>query len=215
MILVLTGAPGSGKGTQSDLLVDRAGFSKISTGDVLRQNIKNQTPLGKIAESTMARGELVADNLMLDLLKVELTKLGVKRVLLDGFPRTISQAEGLEKLGGEVAVSGVVNLSVPTSSLVSRLSGRRVCTGCGRSYHTSFAPTRVVGICDACGERTIQRPDDQDDRIKTRLDVYRDSTQPLLSFYRSKGLLKEIEGEGTTEAVYARLSKVLDELGFI
>ena len=212
MIVVLTGAPGAGKGTQADLLVERDGFHKLSTGDALRRQIKLGTEVGKKAGAVMAEGRLVSDEILLDILKAELGSLGEGKVLLDGYPRNLAQAKTLETLSDEYPISGAIHLDVKSSALMSRLCGRRVCGDCGASFHLEFGPPKLEGVCDKCGGVLTQRPDDNEEKVKVRLNVYESDTKPILDFYKDKGLYHRVEGLGNTEEVYTRLKEAVSAL---
>ncbi|MFY7929586.1 MAG: adenylate kinase [Oligoflexus sp.] len=212
MIIILTGAPGAGKGTQADLLSQREGFKKISTGDALRKHIREGTAVGTKAKSIMAEGKLVPDEVLLGILQSELEAAGGLPVLLDGYPRNIAQAEALLGLVGAGAIRGVVHLDVEKQLLVDRISGRRTCSNCGASYHIVTGPTRVAGICDRCGGETVQRPDDQESKVRVRLEVYETETRPILDFYKGLGLYHQIDGSRSTEEVYGRLAQLLRSL---
>jgi adenylate kinase len=206
MIVIVTGAPGAGKGTQSDLLSARCGFKKLSTGDALRKHVRLGTSIGKVAGAVMEKGQLVSDDLLLQVLGEELK--GFSRsdvVLLDGYPRNLGQAKALEGLGGSHKIAAVLHLDVDRGELVGRLSGRRVCGGCGATFHVLENPSRVDGVCDKCGGSLEQRPDDRSESVAVRLDVYEKTTMPILEFYRAKGLYFRVDGKGTPEEIYSRL----------
>ena len=209
MIVVLTGAPGAGKGTQADLLVERQGYKKISTGDALRNQIKGGTELGKTASQFMEKGELVPDALLLDILKSELSAVAGHKVLLDGYPRNLDQAKTLEGLAAEWTVGKAIHLDVESKQLVERLSGRRTCLNCGATFHITMNRPEKEGICDKGGSGLPQRPDDEVKKVQTRLTVYEKSTEPVLDFYRSKGVYVRVDGLGSTEDVYSRLLEAL------
>ena len=211
MIVVLTGAPGAGKGTQADLLAQRNGYRKLSTGDALRKHVKQGTEIGKIAGAIMERGELVPDDVLFQILKEELSGIRPEDVvLLDGYPRNIAQAETLELLSGTHPVKAAVHLDVPREELISRLSGRRVCGSCGASYHVTENPPRQANVCDREGAALVQRPDDKPESVAVRLDVYDKNTCPILDYYRNKGLYRQVQGSGRPEDIYRELSKVID-----
>lgn len=212
MIVVLAGAPGAGKGTQADMLAAREGFRKISTGDALRKHIKQRSEIGLKAEAVMARGELVSDDILFQILKEELGDDASEKILLDGYPRNVNQAKTLESLGNMQPVVAAIHLDVESSELVSRLSGRRVCESCGSSYHATMSPPKHTGICDRCGGTLKQRPDDQEESVRTRLSVYDNLTKPVLEFYREKGLYHRVDGVGSTDDVFAKLLGSLGEL---
>lgn len=213
MIVILTGAPGAGKGTQADLLSGRCGFKKLSTGDALRKHVKLETPIGRIAGAIMERGELVSDEVLLQVLEEELKGFSAKDVvLLDGYPRNLDQARALEEHGGSHSIAAVWHLDVDRSELVSRLSGRRVCAGCGATFHTSESPPKVSGVCDRCGGPLAQRPDDRAESVSVRLDVYDRTTKPILDFYDAKGMYVRVDGMGSPEEIYSRLEGHLKAL---
>lgn len=213
MIVVLTGAPGAGKGTQADLLASRGGFRKFSTGDALRKHVKVGTDIGKIAGAIMERGDLVPDDVLFKILKEELSGVDPKEVvLLDGYPRNIPQAEALETLKATQPVKGAIHLDVARSELVSRLSGRRVCSTCGATFHVTENPPKQVGVCDKDGGSLTQRPDDKPESVAVRLDVYEKNTFPILDYYEKKGLYLKVPGSGAPEAVYGSLKQAIDGL---
>lgn len=211
MIIVLMGAPGAGKGTQADLLSERAGYRKISTGDALRKHVKLGTPVGKQAGEIMARGELVPDNVLLQVLKEELGSNPKEIVILDGYPRNLTQAETLrEVVEGVHPVVCCAHLDVGREDIVSRLSGRRTCSGCGASFHVTANPPKKQGVCDKCGAALIQRPDDDAKSIAVRLDVYDKATQPVLDYYRKRNLYQRVNGGGQTDQIFGDLSGVIN-----
>ena len=213
MIIVLTGAPGAGKGTQAELLAKREGYRKVSTGDALRKHVKLGTEIGKVAHSIMERGELVSDEILFQVLKEELlTSAPEDVILLDGYPRNIDQARTLESLGEAQSVKAVVQLEVPRAELIARLSGRRVCGGCGATYHQTENPPTRAGICDKCGGTVAQRVDDRPEAVAVRLDVYARSTAPVVQYYREKGLVKQVSGVGELESIYKDLRGVIGAL---
>ncbi len=206
MIVVLTGAPGAGKGTQADLLARREGYRKLSTGDALRKHVKAATEIGLLAGAVMERGELVSDDLLFLILKEELSSISqAETILLDGYPRNLAQAQALDTLAAIHPVTAAVLLDVPRDELVSRLSGRRVCGGCGTSFHITEQPSKVDGICDRCGGQLGQRPDDKPASVAVRLDVYEKTTRPILEYYRKKGVFREVVGTGEPEVVFQAL----------
>jgi adenylate kinase len=209
--LILLGPPGAGKGTQSALLIERRNMKQISTGDLFRAAIKNQTPLGKEAKEYLDAGKLVPDSITIGLVGEVLHGLGGQGFILDGFPRNVVQAEALENLLRtlHLAIEKSVFLEVPLNLLLGRLTGRRVCKNCGATYHVESKPTRKEGICDVCGGPVVQRPDDKDDVIRTRLEAYENSTRPLKDYYKAKGPYIEVNGVGTSDEVYARIAKAL------
>jgi|694.fasta_scaffold42452_2 adenylate kinase len=207
MIIVLMGAPGAGKGTQADLLVERSGYRKISTGDALRKHVKLGTPVGKQAGEIMARGELVPDQVLLQVLKEEIGSNPKEVIILDGYPRNLSQAETLKTVvEGTHPVVGCMHLDVSRQDIVSRLSGRRVCSGCGASFHVTANPPKKEGVCDKCTASLYQRPDDDPKSISVRLDVYDKTTEPVLDYYRKRGLYSKINGGGVTNEIFKELT---------
>lgn len=210
MIVVLTGAPGAGKGTQAELLAKRGGFKKLSTGDALRKHVRAGTSVGKLAGAVMERGELVSDELLFNILREELASLSDgELILLDGYPRNIAQAEALESLKSTHPVKAAILLDVPREELVARLSGRRVCGGCGATYHVKEHPSKVDGVCDGCGGALSQRPDDSPSSVSVRLDIYEKATRPVLDYYRKHGVFREVAGVGDPESIYDMLLQTI------
>lgn len=209
MRLVLLGAPGSGKGTQAEKLSDSLGIPTISTGAIIRQAIKDKTELGLKAESLIADGQLVPDELIIDIVKDRLNQEDCKDgFILDGFPRTIPQAEAAEKLG--MGIDKVLEIVVPDEAIVDRLSGRRECKVCRAPYHVQFNPPKREGVCDKCGGELICRADDEPDTVKKRLVVYHAETEPLVKFYEERGLLVKAEGKKQIEDTTAEVRKALN-----
>lgn len=202
--IVLLGPPGAGKGTQAALLAERLGLQHISTGEILREEVELKTELGKKAKAYMDRGELVPDELVIEMLRGRLDS--DSGFILDGFPRTVSQAEALE---GMVRLDRVLNIRLSEEEVVRRLSARRVCKGCGRNYNLIFNPPKVEGRCDACGGELFQRDDDKPEVIRRRYQVYEAETAPLKDFYRKRGLLVEVEGARPIEAVFEEALRLL------
>ncbi len=211
MNLILFGPPGAGKGTQSELLIKRMNMRQISTGDLFRAAIKNQTPLGQEAKGYLDAGKLVPDSVTIGLVREVLSQLKGQSFILDGFPRNVAQAEALEKLLKDLnlKVERSLFLEVPLDELLSRLAGRRVCKNCGAVYHARSKPPKQDGVCDACAGPVIQRPDDKEEVVRTRLETYEASTKPLKDYYKANGLYVEVIGLGTSEEVYERISKAL------
>lgn len=209
MNIVLFGPPGAGKGTQSALLVERKQMRHISTGDLLREAIKNQTPLGQQAKSIVDAGKLVPDEIMIGIVQEVLKGLKGQNFILDGFPRTVPQAEALEFALKDfgLKIGKALFLEVPRQDLLRRLAGRRVCQSCGATYHVDSKPTKKDGICDVCGGAVVQRKDDHESVIGTRLEAYDKSTAPVKDYFGKKGLLAEFSGVGSTEEVYRRLTE--------
>ena len=200
--IILMGPPGAGKGTQAKILIKKYDIPHISTGDMFREAIKQGTPLGKLAASYINDGHLVPDDVTIGLVKERLSKDDcAKGYLLDGFPRTIVQAEALEKLTEEInrPIKYVINIDTPKEELVARICGRRVCKKCGAPYHIINIKPKVDGVCDICGGELIQRPDDNEEALNTRLEAYTKQTKPLLDYYEKKGLLKTFSGKDRDE----------------
>ncbi len=212
MKLILLGPPGSGKGTQANLFQDKFSIPKISTGDILRTAVKDDTELGKQAKRFMDKGELVPDEVVIGLIKERIVEPDCEAgYILDGFPRTIVQAE---KLGETLAAMGqdidsVVDLEVDWAELLVRLTGRRTCKNCGAMFHQTSHPPKVEGVCDECGGELYQRPDDNEETIVKRLEVYNKETAPLKEFYRKQGKLKTIQGRGGMDAIFSELCKMV------
>jgi adenylate kinase len=212
MQLVFLGPPGVGKGTQADKVAAQYGIRKISTGDLLREAVRNQTALGLEAKGYMDQGKLVPDSVVIGLVRAKLAEQDyAKGFILDGFPRTVPQAEELGTVLNEqsLRLDRVINFKVSREDIVKRLSGRRSCPKCQATYHVDFAPSRKGSLCDRCGEALIQRSDDQREAVETRLRVYEEQTAPLISFYEKKNMLSHIDAAGAVEAVYQSLTKVL------
>ena len=209
---ILLGPPGAGKGTQAVKIVEKYGIPHISTGDIFRENIKNGTELGKKAQEYMNRGELVPDDLVIEIATDRLLKDDCKNgFLLDGFPRTIPQAEALDKalaaLGDKVDYA--IDVNVPDENIVNRMGGRRACVGCGATYHLVYAPTKTEGICDVCGKELILRDDDKPETVQKRLNVYHEQTQPLIDYYTKAGILKTVDGTVDINDVFAAIVEIL------
>lgn len=212
MKLILLGPPGAGKGTQAKMLMDRFGIPQISTGDILRAAVKEGSPMGIKAKDCMDAGELVPDEVVVGIVKERLQKADCDNgFILDGFPRTVPQADALSadliELGKQL--DAVISLDVDIEALIERLTGRRACRDCGRGYHITFDPSKVTGVCDACGGELIQRDDDQESTIRKRLDVYQEQTEPLIAYYRSAGLLEELDGMLDIGVVQQKMLAVL------
>ena len=190
MRLILLGAPGAGKGTQAEVICNTLNIPAISTGNILREAKAKGTPLGLEAATYMDSGKLVPDELVINILKERLKEDDCQN---DGFPRTVPQAEALDQMG--VVIDRVVDLEVPDDKIMARLSGRRVCEKCGSSYHVLYKPTKVEGVCDRCGGKTVQRKDDAPETIKERLEVYHAQTEPLKDYYKKTGKLVVVEGQ--------------------
>lgn len=214
MRIVLLGPPGAGKGTQAAKIIEEYSVPHISTGDIFRKNLKEGTPLGIKAKGYMDQGLLVPDELVVDLVKDRLLEEDCKNgFMLDGFPRTVLQAESLEeeltRLGQ--TLNAVININVDAELLFKRLTGRRICKSCGATYHVYFNRTKSEGICDKCGGELYQRDDDQEATVKKRLEVYQEQTQPLIDYYKNKGTLVDIDGVGEIDDVFSQISASLQE----
>jgi len=198
MNLILLGAPGAGKGTQAEILTDRLGIPAISTGNIIREALKNGTEMGLQAKSFIEAGQLVPDEVVIGIIRERLAQDDCKNgFILDGFPRTVPQAQALEEMG--VAITKVIDFEVEDEEVMKRLGGRRVCEGCGASYHMEHKPPKVEGVCDRCGAKVVTRKDDAPETIRDRLAVYHEQTEPLKAFYAGKGLLVEVAGETIEE----------------
>ena len=211
MIYLLSGPPGAGKGTQSDMLVQKMQFRKLSTGDALRTAAKAGTEVGLQAEALMARGELVPDPVLFAIVKDALHDFGATRVVLDGYPRTTQQAHDLATLQQDFPVAMFILLRIDDKNSVARIAGRRVCPHCHAVYHLQHSPPRQADVCDACGGGLEQRSDDMVEKVERRLQVYRQETEPLIAFYAQRQLLKEIDATQEEAAVFMRLCAVIDE----
>ncbi|WP_102272421.1 adenylate kinase [Cytobacillus massiliigabonensis] len=215
MNLVLMGLPGAGKGTQAEKIVDKYGIPHISTGDMFRAAIKEETELGLKAKSFMDKGELVPDEVTIGIVRERLSKDDCEKgFLLDGFPRTVPQAEALENILAELnkKINFVINIDVDQDILMERLTGRRICKDCGATYHLVFNPPAKVDECDRCGGELYQRADDNEATVKTRLDVNIKQTKPLLDFYEAKGYLRNIDGQQDIVKVFTDLDRLLGGL---
>lgn len=212
MNLILLGPPGSGKGTQSLFLREELEVPSISTGDILRDACQKETELGKKAKEYMSSGKLVPDDLVVQIIEKRISEDDCKKgYILDGFPRTLNQANALASMLEEKKqkIDHAVNLEVTEEDLVERLSGRRVCSDCGAGYHLKFAPTSTKGVCDRCGGKLFQRNDDKEETIRNRLKIYKDQTEPLIEFYRGKNVLSNIAGNGDVKVVFESILKAI------
>lgn len=213
MRIVLIGPPGAGKGTQAVMLSEKLGYLHLSTGDILRENVKGQTDIGKKAKSFMEKGELVPDDIVIEMMfeKIKASDSN-KGFILDGFPRTIYQAQridtALDKLGMPIDI--VVYFKTSIDTVISRLAGRRLCKNCGANYHSVNMPPKKENICDKCGGELYQRKDDNVATIEKRLEVYNNQTKELIAYYKDKGILKEVSGDLEAGKVYKKLSVILD-----
>ena len=214
MKIIMLGAPGAGKGTQAKMIAEKCGIPHISTGDIFRANIKNGTELGAKAKEYMDKGLLVPDELVCDLVVDRIQQADCEKgYILDGFPRTIPQAEALENALNaiEQKLDYAIDIDVPDENIINRMSGRRACVGCGATYHVVFNPTKVEGKCDVCGESLILRDDDKPETVKKRLDVYHTQTQPLIDFYTKRNVLVEVDGTQSMDKVFDDIMKILGE----
>lgn len=213
MKIIMLGAPGAGKGTQAKRIAAQYGIPHISTGDIFRYNVKNATELGMKAKGYMDQGLLVPDELTLELIMDRFTQDDCKNgYVLDGFPRTIPQAEALTAALAkqEDAIDYAVNVDVPDETIVSRMSGRRACLSCGGTYHIEFNPPKKDGICDACGGELVLRQDDRPETVQNRLSVYHEQTQPLIDYYKEQNILREVDGTKEMEEVFRSITEILE-----
>ncbi|ANC75469.1 MAG: adenylate kinase [Bacillota bacterium] len=215
MYLVLMGLPGAGKGTQAERIVEKYGIPHISTGDMFRAAIKEETPLGLEAKSYMDAGNLVPDEVTIGIVRDRLSKKDCEKgFLLDGFPRTVAQAEALEEITTELGrtIDYVLNISVDSDQLMQRLTGRRICQTCGSTYHVIFNPPKVEGVCDKDGGTLIQRQDDNEETVRNRLNVNMKQAKPLLDFYGEKGYLKNMNGDQDIDKVFQDIDQLIGGL---
>lgn len=214
MKIIMLGAPGAGKGTQAKMIAAKYGIPHISTGDIFRANIKNGTELGAKAKEYMDKGLLVPDELVVDLVIDRFKEKDCEKgYVLDGFPRTIPQAEALDKALTAIGenVDYAINVEVPDENIIRRMSGRRACVGCGATYHMVYSPTKVEGKCDTCGADLIIRDDDKPETVKNRLAVYHEQTQPLIDYYTNKGIIAEVDGTIDMKDVFTAIVNILGE----
>ena len=211
MIIILLGAPGAGKGSQAELLVKRYNIPHISTGDIFREHFKNETPIGKLAREYIDKGNLVPDSLTNDIVRDRLTAKDVsKGFILDGYPRNTNQAEALDKLIDRFGwkIDAVINIAPPQDLLVTRISGRRICSNCGAVYHTITKKTRHEGICDVCGNPVVQRDDDKEEIFNERYEEYLSKTSPLIDYYKNKDILYSINAVSHSDT-YNEVIKII------
>ena len=212
MKIIMLGAPGAGKGTQAKMIADKYQIPHISTGDIFRSNIKEGTELGKEAKTYMDKGLMVPDELTVKILLDRVAKDDCKKgYVLDGFPRTIPQAEVLDKALSELGdkIDYAINVEVPDENIIKRMGGRRACLSCGATYHIEHIPPKKEGICDVCGKALVLRDDDKPETVKNRLNVYHEQTQPLIDFYTKKGVLKTVDGTVDMKDVFAAIVAIL------
>ncbi|MBW2061678.1 MAG: adenylate kinase [Deltaproteobacteria bacterium] len=213
MNMVLLGPPGAGKGTQAKMLIEKYGIPQISTGDILRENLKNQTELGMQAKKYMDAGKLVPDEVVIGIIDNRLKENDCQKgYMLDGFPRTVAQAEALDKIlsSRNSGIDHVISIDVPREDLLARLTGRRTCRQCGQGYHVIFDPPKKEGVCDKCSGELYQRDDDNEATVASRLEVYANQTQPLIDYYQNKGLLRPVNGQGKIQEIFDRIVGVLE-----
>jgi len=213
MRLILLGPPGAGKGTQAKMLKEKFQIPQISTGDILRQAVKDNTELGARTKIVMDAGQLVPDDVVIDLIKERIRQADCKNgFILDGFPRNIAQAEKLSETLVEMnlKIDKVIDLEVSAEEVVNRLTGRSTCPECGAMFHHMSRPPKVSGVCDGCGGRLEQRPDDNRETIQERLKVYMESTAPLKEFYKKQENLKMVEAKGSVEEIFSNVCKIID-----
>ena len=208
MNIIFLGAPGAGKGTQAEIVAEKLNIPTISTGNIIREALKNGTEMGLKAKSYTESGKLVPDEVVIGIIKERLAKGDCDNgFILDGFPRTIPQAEALDSMG--INIDKVVDIEVPDESIMDRMTGRRVCGSCGASYHLSYKKPRVDGVCDSCGSELVQRKDDAPETVSDRLKVYHDQTEPLKGYYEQAGKLEMVDGLGDVADITARVFKAL------
>ena len=213
MRLVFEGPPGSGKGTQAKKIAEKRGWVHVSTGDLLRDAVRNRTPLGLTVEQVMKEGLLVSDATVIDIIDERLAQKDcAKGFILDGFPRTIGQAKALDSILGsrQMPLDRVVAFEVPDSAIIERITGRRSCPTCQTPYHVRFVPPKKAGVCDKDGTTLVQRPDDMEDRVRTRLAKYHEDTAPVIPFYEKRGLVRKIDGTAAPDRVFASLERALE-----
>lgn len=212
MNLILLGPPGAGKGTQAKLLIKRFGIPQISTGDILRAAVKEQTPMGLKAKAFMDDGALVPDDVVVGIVSERLIKGDCDAgFILDGFPRTVAQADALKVMlaGLGKSIEHVVSMTVDKEELLQRITGRRTCKGCGKGYHVAFDPPSVPSVCDDCGGELFQRDDDHEDTMRKRLDVYELQTSPLVEYYGKAALLRTVDGVGSIDGIQQQILSIL------
>jgi adenylate kinase len=214
MNIILLGPPGAGKGTQAGKIIEKYKIPQISTGDILRAAVREGTELGKEAQKYMNDGKLVPDSVVIGIIRERLKEDDCKNgYLLDGFPRTIAQAEELDNILDEMdsALDCVVSIEVPDEDIIQRITGRRMCKECGAVYHVKYSPSSQEGICDKCGGKLYQRDDDKEETVRERLDVYKKQTEPLKEYYNKKGILKEVIGTGDINSIFNSIDEILSQ----
>ncbi len=212
MYLILLGAPGAGKGTQAKKIMKKYHIPQISTGEILRQHVNEKTDLGKKAKSTMDQGQLVSDDIILEMVAERLTRKDCRLgFILDGFPRTILQAEGLEQILQNLHIEDlkVIEIHVEEKTIIRRLTSRRICSNCGKDYNLNLNPPPPDNICKVCGGKIIQRDDDKEETIKKRLEVYKNQTKPLIEFYQQKGNFFQVDGEKEIVDIFSDIKNII------
>lgn len=215
MNLILLGAPGAGKGTQAKIIMDKYGIPQISTGDMLREAVAKGTELGKKAKEFMTQGKLVPDEIVIGIVKERLAQKDCEKgFILDGFPRTLAQAEALDKMLAEMGkkIDAVINVNVPEEEVVKRIVNRRTCKNCGAIYHLIYNPPKKPGICDKCGGELYQRDDDKEETVRERYRVYKKNTEPLIDYYKKKGILYDVDGTKDIEGVKKEVLEILEKI---
>ena len=215
MNLILVGPPGSGKGTQAKMLIDKYGIPQISTGDILREAVKEGSPLGMKAKALMDKGSLVSDDIVIGIIEDRLGKPDCKGgFILDGFPRTVAQSEALDNILVRMGlkIDHLINIEVDDGELMKRLTGRRTCRQCGQGYHVMFDPPKNEGVCNECNGELYQRDDDKEDTIKSRLKVYHEQTAPVVGYYQEKELCRTVDGVGKMDEIFKRITDIIDRV---
>lgn len=208
MKIIFLGAPGAGKGTQASILSKKMNIPHISTGDIIRNTLKEETEVGKQAKDYIEKGLLVPDDVVIKIIADRLSKEDCKKgFILDGFPRTVSQAQALEEMG--INIDHVIAIDIPDETIVERLSGRRQCSKCGATYHITDNPPKDDNVCDLCGKELVTRKDDNPETIRKRLSVYHEATEPLMEYYTNKGILNKVNSEGSVDQTTKQTLKAL------
>jgi len=215
MNLILLGPPGGGKGTQAKRIVEKYGIPQISTGDMFREAVAKGTELGKKAKEYMDRGELVPDDIVIGIVKERLSQPDCEKgFILDGFPRTLKQAEALDEILEEMnkKIDAVININVPDEEIIKRIVYRRTCKNCGAVYNLIYSPPKEDNKCDKCGGELYQRDDDKEETVRERLRVYKEQTQPLIDYYKKKGILYEVDGTKSIDEVWKQIESILEKI---
>jgi len=214
MHVIIMGPPGSGKGTQGKLIAEKYHIPQISTGDILREAVRHGSALGLKAKAYMVRGELVPDEVVIEIIQERVEQRNCERgFLLDGFPRTVAQANALERMLGKrgLGIDHVINMEIETEELIRRLRGRMTCSRCGAMYHLLFTPPKKEGMCDICGDSLYQRDDDKEETIRSRMEVYSHQTGPLIQYYASQGLVRSVNGVGNIDNIFHRILEAIED----